>query len=229
VTRPDVTDYVLGEMGPARASAFERAMAEDPALREEADSLRRAAVRLERLPAEAWDPADPPPLVLPATAPRPAPRGRLVLRPAFAALAAAALLAAGVALGALLDRDGAPGAPAPAPVARETLPLRPFGEGGASARGQVVLSGRDGDRATVRVSGLPPASSDEFYELWLLGDDGLVALGSFQVGPDGTATLEVPLPVDPAGYEAFDVSVEPGDGDPTHSGRSVLRGPAARS
>jgi hypothetical protein len=51
-----------------------------------------------------------------------------------------------------------------------------------------------------------------------------VSLGSFRVGPDGRATLEVPLPVDPSRYRFLDVSVEPDDGDPSHSSRSILRG-----
>ena len=62
-------------------------------------------------------------------------------------------------------------------------------------------SGRVGvtsDRVNVRVSGLPPTSDGQFYEMWLLGaDKQLVGLGSFRVGEDGTATLKLPLPVEP--------------------------------
>ena len=78
---------------------------------------------------------------------------------------------------------------------------------------------------TLDVSGLPQSGDREFYELWLLGEKGeLIALGSFRVPPDGSSTIEVPLPVDPDRYRYFDVSIQPENGDPQHSGRSVLRG-----
>ena len=44
---------------------------------------------------------------------------------------------------------------------------------------------------------------------------------------DGAATLTLPLPVDPKAFTYFDLSLEPADGDPGHSGVSVLRGPSA--
>ena len=39
----------------------------------------------------------------------------------------------------------------------------------------------------------------------------------------------MPLPADPSRFAAIDVSVEPGDGNPAHSKRSVLRAPLAPS
>jgi hypothetical protein len=90
-----------------------------------------------------------------------------------------------------------------------------------AASGRVTVA----DGVSLDVSGLPPSRAGDFYELWLLGDDKrLVSLGSFAVGADGKARLNVPLPVDPARFAYFDVSREPGDGDPGHSGLSVLRG-----
>ena len=94
----------------------------------------------------------------------------------------------------------------------------------------VILSnnatGVTSDRVNVRVSGLPPTTDGQFYEMWLLGaDKQLVGLGSFRVGEDGTATLKLPLPVNPDQFSYFDISLEPGDGNPGHSGVSVLRGP----
>lgn len=64
---------------------------------------------------------------------------------------------------------------------------------------------------------------DGFHEVWLLTPevDGLVSLGPLR--DDGR--YELPAGVDPERYSVVDVSVEPLDGDPTHSGRSVLRGP----
>jgi anti-sigma-K factor RskA len=264
------TAYLLGELDPAEAAAFERAMAADAALRDEVERLRPVVTRLQRLPHDAWDAPEPPPLVMPADAvgrangatardAAPAPhdvapgdaasprqadprdassddvasprrddpraasprrrraRGRrLVLRPAFAVLGAVALVAAGAGLGFVLDRE-------PSPAAQ--LALRPVGGLDPAASGKVSLVGHGVD---VRVSGLKPTGGGEFYELWLLGaDKRLVGLGSFRVDEQGRATLKLPLPVDPKAFTYFDLSLEPSDGNPGHSGVSVLRGPSA--
>ncbi len=202
--------YLLGEMDADQAARFEQAMAADAALRAEVERLRSVVVRLERVPAEAWEAPEPPPLVSP---PGRAPR-RLVLRPALAVACAIALLAIGVGVGTLLDREREPSA---------QLPLAPIGNLDPSAQGRVSL---DDDRVTIRVDGLRPTDAGAFYELWLLGpDQRLVGLGSFRVGEDGAATLRLPLPVDPRAFDFFDISLEPADGDPGHSGASVLRGP----
>jgi len=172
--------------------------------------------RLERLGPDEWSPEPPPELVLPREA-EAAPRRRraLTLRP-LPALAAALLLLAAGAGGALIATSGDedPG---------RTLALAPLTRGAGD--GQVKLA-RTGRRATLVVSGLAPSRRGEFYELWLLSPPGdLVSLGSFRVAGGGRATLEVPLPVDPSRYRFVDVSVEADDGDPSHSSRSVLRGP----
>jgi anti-sigma-K factor RskA len=214
----DATDYLLGEMDPERAADFERALGTDAALRAEVEALRPVVTRLERLPAEGWDAAAPPPLQVPGLPEPSAPRRsrRLVLRPAIAAVCALALLAAGVGLGVVLDRDPVPSTP---------LALAPVGGLDPAASGRV---GVGGDRVTVRVDGLTPTGDGEFYELWLLGaEQQLVGLGSFRVNDDGTATLRLPLPVDPGTFRYFDISLESGDGDPGHSGVSVLRGPTS--
>ena len=77
----------------------------------------------------------------------------------------------------------------------------------------------------LHVDGLPKTGRDAFYELWLLGDNGqLVALGTFRVDRQGNATVQVPLAVDPSNFRYFDISRQPNNGDPKHSGDSVLRG-----
>jgi len=45
------------------------------------------------------------------------------------------------------------------------------------------------------------------------------------VNASGEADVTVPVPGDPGRFAALDVSVEPADGDPRHSARSVLRAP----
>lgn len=261
--RSDATAYLLGELDAEQAAAFERALAGDAALRDEVERLRPVISRLERLPTEAWESEEPPPLRLPdaalgesapaaegftapaapapATAPEPSPsgptppaarrsrrgwlRGPLVLRPALAAVLAALLLAGGVGIGALLD-DGSGGDAGTSVASTEPpLTLKPIGDDPA-AHGRVLVARGAQPHVTLRVGGLAPSRAREFYELWLLGRDGqLVALGSFRIDRSGATTLRLPLPVDPTDFSAFDISVQPQDGDASHSGDSVLRGP----
>jgi anti-sigma-K factor RskA len=220
----ELTAYLLGELDRDAAAAFETAMSDDPALRERVDRLRPVVHRLERLPDAAWQPPAPPPL-----APPPASRAtrgpRLALRPLAAAACAVALLAVGVGVGLLVAGDD-PQPPEPAPVEQRAT-LQPV-DADRGARGRAAVLGGPDRTVSLTVSGLDPLADDGFYELWLLGRGGeLVSLGTFEVDPSGSAEVSVPLPVDPRGFEFFDVSREPGDGDPGHSGASVLRGSTA--
>ena len=65
-------------------------------------------------------------------------------------------------------------------------------------------------------------AGDGYLELWLIDPtvSRLVSLGPLRA--DGI--YDVPAGVDPAQFPIVDVSVEPVDGNPTHSGDSVLRG-----
>ena len=66
-------------------------------------------------------------------------------------------------------------------------------------------------------------------ELWLIDPDpdgvpeDLVSLGPLDPVSPGPRT--VPASIDPATFSVVDISVEPRDGDPTHSGRSILGEP----
>lgn len=93
----------------------------------------------------------------------------------------------------------------------------------AAATGSATLlspSGTDELFLQIDASGLDPV--DGFYEVWLLTPevDGLVSLGP--VRSDGR--YELPPGLDPDQYSVVDISIEPHDGDPTHSGNSILRG-----
>ena len=80
----------------------------------------------------------------------------------------------------------------------------------------------DGERVLVLdVSGL--SQGDGVYEVWLLDSDAkrLVSLGLL----DGsTGRFVLPPEVDVSDFPVVDVSIEPVDGDPAHSGDSVVRG-----
>ena len=222
-----IVAYLLGELKASESAELESRLASDAALRDELESLRPIVAELEQLPSSAWQGTDPPPLVLtpPPDYPREATAenaGRRTrwTRPqlAIVGLAVVAALAAGVGIGTLIDRDEQ----TPAPAGR-SIPLRTLGQTAPGAKGEVVVG--PGDRADLKVSDLPSNGRD-FYEVWLLGNDGLVSLGSFRVGTDGAANVRLALPVNPKAYQSFDVSLEPDDGNPGHSGDSVLRGPA---
>jgi anti-sigma-K factor RskA len=132
----------------------------------------------------------------------------------------AALLTAAAAAVSLLvlpsGGDRAPGTPD-----RPSAPLSALGS--VQATGRVVLAGGAERSLVVDTSGLPQA--DGFYEVWLLDlDQGrMVALGALD--DTGRGRLTVPDGVRLGDYPAVDVSLEPDDGDPAHSGDSVLRGP----
>ena len=218
-------DYLLDELTRDERAAFEA----DPARVAEAERLRPVVTRLESLDRDEWDPPEAPALALPRAPephrePMPAPprrRRMLSLRPVVAAGLAVLLLAVGVGAGLLLDgRDEGGGTDR-----GRVLALDPVEPAGGSADGTATILARDG-RARVTVRGLKPSANGDFYELWLLNSaDDLVSLGSFRVPASGKANVTVPLPGDPAGFAAFDISAEPADGNPAHSGRSVLRAP----
>jgi anti-sigma-K factor RskA len=71
------------------------------------------------------------------------------------------------------------------------------------------------------VESAPPAGGG-YLEIWLIDRavNGMVSLGPYH----GTGRYEVPSGVDPTRFPVVDVSVEPTDGVPTHSGVSVVRG-----
>ena len=88
--------------------------------------------------------------------------------------------------------------------------------------GSAEVSEVDGGlELTLDLADLPP--DEGFYELWLIKD---LETGQMQsLGPiDGSGTIEWPDGFDPAEYAVVDISIEPRDGVPTHSGVSVLRG-----
>jgi hypothetical protein len=75
------------------------------------------------------------------------------------------------------------------------------------------------------VPGLSP-DTDGFYEVWLLDEDAkrLVSVGLLDPSQGTRATFPLPEDLDVAEFPVVDVSVEPADGDPAHSGDSIVRG-----
>ncbi|MGZ4615449.1 MAG: anti-sigma factor [Actinomycetes bacterium] len=117
---------------------------------------------------------------------------------------------------ALLGDDSA--SSTPPVVARASLAPLPEHRGSGTAQ----LVGASGHRTLdLSVTGLGKVNG--FYEVWLLDADGkrLVSLGLLR-GDRGSFPL--PDGVDVRTYPVVDVSIEPADGNPAHSGNSVVRG-----
>lgn len=134
---------------------------------------------------------------------------------AAAAAAVVVVVVGGIAMLAMSDRPEEVVAPT---VVAETE-LEPLAEVNA---GSASLLDEDGS-LRIEVSTDPIAVDDgSFAEVWMINPDvtELISLGPLRA--DGI--YEVPAGVDPAAFPVIDVSVEPIDGDPTHSGNSVLRG-----
>lgn len=189
--------------------------------------------RLQQLPSEAWEPPQAPPLrvVFGGDAPPQPARepGRLrawltrtfTMRPLTAAALASVFVLLGAAGGVVLSGGGSPTGRPGEQVKLAALP-------GAEGARAVAAMGGDLDGMQLKVSGLAPSKPGEYYELWALNTpDDLAPIGTFRVGEDGRADVRFALGIDPSRYRALDVSVERDDGDPGHSGKSVLRAPVA--
>lgn len=99
----------------------------------------------------------------------------------------------------------------------ELAPLPEF-----SGSGEAVLT-ETGDglrRLDVTVSGAEPAG---LREVWLLAPDA-TRMYSIGILDGGHGTFDVPDAIDLREFPVVDVSDEPLDGDPAHSGVSVVRG-----
>ncbi len=134
-------------------------------------------------------------------------------------LLAAAAVAAGAVIGAgavaVVQQTGSDG------DSVTTVALNPLPDADASGVADVVVRG-DGSRV-LEVDLDAPALEDSYYEVWLIDKsvDGMYPLG---VVKPGTQTVELPAGLDISQFPLVDISVEPLDGDPTHSGVSVARG-----
>jgi anti-sigma-K factor RskA len=216
----------LDAVEPGQEALAARLLATDPEFRAEVERARGAAAVLAALDPEAWAAQEPPPLRLGAVTPAepelrevgapPSPRRRRRLAPAGGIAAALAVVAVAVVL---LTRGGDDGVPAPPPT---TLALRALP--GASGRAELKLNGA-GTEAELRTAGLRPSGAHDYYEAWLADDRGhMVSMGTFRVGTGGRADVHMEVVVDVSRYALVDVSLEPDDGNPQHSGDSVLRG-----
>lgn len=149
------------------------------------------------------------------TAPEPSlRRPRWGMRTVFALAASVAVALSIVGVGNVLR-------PVPTvEVAAATLdafPQHPEAVGSAT----VTQVGGETDRLHVELDAAAPGSG--YREVWLIRPDasGMVSLGMLD---GGSGEFAVPAGIDLREYPLVDISNEPDDGVPTHSGDSVVRG-----
>ncbi|MBM9617555.1 anti-sigma factor [Streptomyces zhihengii] len=152
-------------------------------------------------------------------------RGRPVVRGAgrFAVVLAACAALLGAAAGSTVtwwvtraDADATTAAPADDGNRLESLRT--------SSAGYARVSDDGSHRALdITVKGLPSTSG--YFEVWLMDRTHTKLVSMGVLGPDGRATLPVPDTIDLGEYSVVDVSVQPYNGKPDHSGASIVRGP----
>ena len=141
-----------------------------------------------------------------------------------AGLAATAALVAGLALGRLTgDGTETPIAADPATVVAAT-DLTALDSDAPRGSASAV---RTDDEVKLRVRAARLGSEPGLREVWLINVDGtrMVSLGLLAAGDKGE--FVVPAGLIDEGYRIVDISVEPDDGDPAHSGVSIARGELA--
>jgi len=209
-TRDLLGPFVMGGLGPAEARAVEEHLEDCPSCTQEAEALRLAHERLAELAASSE--ALPPHLkARPVVGlPRPAPRRAA---PPWAAAAAVALLALGLAYGPSLLGS------------REVVAatLEPTGRA-PEAGGEVEIVGGD-ENTEVRLEawGLPACEREEYYELWLVEGEERVSAGTFSVGHSGEVEVVLNAPKFADSYPQVGITAER-DTDPRPGTAKMLGG-----
>jgi anti-sigma-K factor RskA len=211
--RDDLPGLLLGELPPATAVAVDRHLAACDACRRDlaavavASSALRDASRLRFS-----ETAEVPPL--PSSFLRDRRRRSRWLLGAAAVVLALALGAGGLTLGRDRDRD-------PGRGRGQTVALGAPDAGPATAEARMR---GDGDDQLMAMSArdLPRPPAGAYYEVWLVDGAG----DEFPVGvlaPNGEGIWSLPADV-AARYRTIAVTLEPADGNPSRSDRTVLRG-----
>lgn len=145
-------------------------------------------------------------------------RASRVLRGRSAVLLAAAAAVVVIGIGAAIVANSGPG-PERLIAKAQLEQLEPLGKTAASAR----LVDEDGSKHLIidaRNMAAAPAGSQ--YELWLI-DPEVTKPRSLGV-VTGSGDIRIPPSINPRDYPIVDISLEPIDGDSSHSGHSLMRG-----
>lgn len=225
----DPAAVAVGAIDDDQHAAVADALRRDTAFAAEVADYQRLVAQLESLPGVAWDPIPPPPLdvgaITRATSTAPdEPRRSASHRTRRVLLAAAAvvvLAVAAVAVRAVVQRDDV--------TTARTVQLEPLADEPPTVDAQVSLPLGRSDEVRVRVSGGTPTPDGFVEELWLMNSEtDLISLGTFRIAADGTADATFTTAADVGAFDYVDASREPSDGNPEHSGTSILRSAALR-
>lgn len=139
-------------------------------------------------------------------------------------LAAAACAAIALGGGYWWGRAAAPTPPENDTVVMASVPLDTLTD--KAQLGTAKMRLRDGSRmyvdvAATKLAGIPAQSH---REVWLINVDGKRMVSIGLLGESGTGSFEVSQRLLDEGYRIVDISDEPDDGNPTHSGASLVRG-----
>ena len=135
-------------------------------------------------------------------------------------LVAAAAAAVVVVVGGIAITTGLQQGPSVEVLAAAELDALPDWEG---ATGEAVVEVSDDGERNVVVTMATDGDVDGYREVWLISEDlsALVSIGVLE-GEDGR--FVIPEGIDLEDYPLVDVSDEPLDGNPDHSGNSIVRG-----
>jgi anti-sigma-K factor RskA len=203
--------YLLGELSVEEERELERHLERCSECRRELDRVRQAHDLLRRLA------ADEPPAELKGKLLAQV-RGEVPVRSRrwFWISVAAALLVIVILGGGFLRMItyDSPGVP----LAATTLAP----DAGGEVRVEEV-----GENLQVRleVREMPELGEGQYYEMWYYAEDeGRISCGTFRVGPEGRATVNLTAPASSKHYSEIEITREPDDGDPAASGKKVLVG-----
>jgi anti-sigma-K factor RskA len=137
-------------------------------------------------------------------------------RVALAAAAALIGVVGTIGVGQIVSRTNQP-------VVTVQADLSAFGTTPPAAHGIARVLSEDGATALhIHVADLP--STEGFYEVWLINPDTGQMISVGVLGGQQDVVLPLAEAIDLTEYRLVDVSAEPLDGDPAHSGDSLLRG-----
>jgi anti-sigma-K factor RskA len=206
----DLPGLLLGELPPATADAVDRHLAACDACRRDLAAVAMASSALRDASRLAFPAVAEVPSPLPGSPLRDRRRRSRWLLGAAAVALALALGVGGLTRGR--DRDLGRG---------QTVALGAPGAGPATAEARMRGDGDD-QLMTMTARDLPRPPAGAYYEVWLVDGAG----DEFPVGvlaPNGEGIWSLPADV-AARYRTIAVTLEPADGDPSRSDRTVLRG-----
>jgi hypothetical protein len=138
-------------------------------------------------------------------------------------LSVAAVLMVGLIAGSVIqnsDPAGSNGGSIPAGHETQVVAL----EGMGPERAEMRHYRHDNFRLTLSVEDFPPTPAGAYYTVWVRGEAGDVAIGTFRLKSDDDFDIPFAIGVNPSEYPEVVVTLEPDDGDPALTGEVVTKG-----